>query len=108
MDLARLSNEELMGKVEALAETERYTLVDFLVHLGELDSRRACERTSYATIFGYLTRRLHFAESDAVRRVRVARAARKYPSILGMLARGEAHLVGLSLLAPVLTAENHQ
>ncbi|OGR91375.1 MAG: hypothetical protein A2V88_16840 [Elusimicrobia bacterium RBG_16_66_12] len=97
-----------MGKVEALAETERFSLVDFLLHLGELDRRRACEKTSYATIFGYLTRRLGFSESDAVRRVRVARAARKYPSILRMLSRGELHVVGISLLEPVLTPENHQ
>jgi len=97
-----------MGKVEALAETERFSLVDFLLHLGELDRRGACEKTSYATIFGYLTRRLGFSESDAVRRVRVARAARKYPSILRLLARGELHIVGISLLEPVLTPENHQ
>lgn len=97
-----------MGKIEALAETERFSLTDFLLHLGELDRRRACETTSYASIFGYLTRRLGFSESDAVRRVRAARAARKYPSILRMLARGELHLVGVSLLEPVLTSENHQ
>ena len=97
-----------MGKIEALAETERFSLVDFLLHLGELDRRRACETTSYATIFAYLTRRLGFSESDAVRRVRVARAARKYPSILRMLSRGELHLVGVAMLEPVLTPENHE
>lgn len=108
MDFSRLSDETLMGKIEALAETERFSLVDFLLHLGELDRRGACEKTSHATIFGYLTRRLGFSESDAVRRVRVARAVQRYPSILSMLARGDLHVVGVALLAPVLTPENHE
>lgn len=108
MDFSELSDQALMGKIEGLVETERFSLVDFLLHLGELDRRKACDRTSHASIFNYLTRHLGFSESDAVRRVRVAQAARKYPSILGMLGRGELHIVGVSLLVPVLTPENHQ
>lgn len=107
MDFSGLSDQALMGKIEGLVETERFSLVDFLLHLGELDRRKACDRTSHASIFNYLTRHLGFSESDAVRRVRVAQAARKYPSILGMLGRGELHIVGVSLLVPILTAENY-
>lgn len=66
MELAKLTDQELMGKLEALAETERFSMVDFLLHLAELDRRRACERTRDGTIFGYLTCRLGFSESDAV------------------------------------------
>ncbi|MCX5797192.1 MAG: hypothetical protein NTY77_17010 [Elusimicrobia bacterium] len=108
MDLSELSDETLLGKVEALAETERFSLIDLLLHLGELDQRDACQKRGYSSVFAYLTRRLGYAESDAIRRVRTARAARKYPSILRMLASGELHLVSVAMLEPLLTSENHE
>ena len=108
MDLAALSDEALLGKVQALAETERFNLIDLLIHLGELDTRTACEKRGYPSVFAYLTRGLGYAECDAMRRVRAARAARRYPSILRMLASGELTLVSVSMLWPMLTSENHQ
>jgi hypothetical protein len=108
MDLSQLSDEALFGKVEALSETERFSLIDLLIHLGELDQRNACQKRGYASVFAYLTRRLSYSESDAIRRVRAARAARKYPSILRMLASGELNLVSVSMLHPLLTSENHE
>lgn len=108
MDLTNLSDDELFGRVEALAETERFSLTDFLVHLGELDNRPACQKRGYASVFAYLTRSLGYSECDAMRRIRAARAARKYPSILRLLAKGDLHLVGLALLQPVLDSENHE
>lgn len=108
MDLSTLCDDELFGRVEALAETERFSLTDFLIHLGELDNRPACQRRGYASVFAYLTRRLGYSECDAMRRVRAARAARKYPSILRMLIKGELHLVGVALLQPVLDSANHE
>jgi len=108
MDLASLSDETLLGKVQALAEAERFCLIDLLVHLGELDSRTVCQRMGYSSVFAYLTRCLGYAECDAMRRIRTARAARKYPSILRMLAAGELHLVSAAMIAPLLTSENHE
>lgn len=108
MDLAKLTDQELLGKLEGLAEAERFCLVDFLRHLIEVDGRRACERTRYGTLFAYLTRRLGCSEPDAVRRIKAARAAAKYPSILRLLATSELHLVGVAILEPVLTSENHE
>lgn len=108
MDLSNLSDDELFGKVEALAETERFCQADFLRHLVELDRRPACEKKGYGSLFAYMTRKLGFSESDAIRRVRAAKAAALYPSVLGMLARGDLHLVSLALLQPVMTLENHE
>jgi hypothetical protein len=107
-ELGYLSDEALFGKVEALAETERFCLVDLLLHLGELDQRGACQSRGYSSMFAYLTRHLGYSESDAVRRVRAARAVRKYPSILRMLANGELNVVGVAMLWPVLTSDNHE
>lgn len=108
MELAGLTDDALFGRVESLVRTERFSMVDLLVHLGELDSRPACQNKGYSSVFAYLTRHLGYAECDAMRRVRAARAARKYPSILRMLANGELHLVGVSLIQPHLTSENYE
>lgn len=108
VNLETISDDALFGRVEALARTERFTLIDLLIHLGELDSRGACQKKGYASAFAYLTRRLGYAESAAIRRVRVARAARKYPSILRLLAKGEISLEGIALIQPVMTAANYE
>jgi 5-methylcytosine-specific restriction endonuclease McrA len=108
VELSRLSDEALFGRIESLVRTERFSMVDLLVHLGELDSRPACQNKGYPTVFAYLTRHLGFAESDAIRRVRVARAAKKYPSILRMLANGELNLVGVALIQTLLNSENYE
>ena len=108
MELSRLTDDALFGRVESLVRTERFSMVDLLVHLGELDSRPACQNKGYSSVFAYLTRHFGYAECDAMRRVRAARAARKYPSILRMLANGELHLVGVAMIQPLLTPENHE
>lgn len=108
MDLSILTDDALFGRVEALARTERFTLTDLLVHLGELDARPACKTKGYSSTFAYLTRDLGYSESDAMRRVRTARAARKYPSILRLLAKGDLNLVGVAMIEPLLTPANHE
>jgi hypothetical protein len=59
-------------------------------------------------MFAYLTRRLGYAESDAIRRVRAAKAVRAYPSILRLLSSGDLNVVGVAMLEPLLTPQNHQ
>jgi hypothetical protein len=57
-------------------------------------------------MFAYATRVLHLAEGEAFRRIRVARASRRHPILLEMLADGRLHVSGIAVLAPVLTSEN--
>jgi 5-methylcytosine-specific restriction endonuclease McrA len=108
MDLKSLSGETLLAKLEALAAAERAGLAEFLAHLGAVELRWVCQARGYSSVFAYLTRQLGYAESDAARRVRVARAAQKYPELPRMLAAGEMHLLGLSMLELVLTPDNQE
>jgi len=50
---------------------------------------------------------LHLAEHAAYDRIEVARAARRFPTILRELAAGAVTLTTIRLLAPHLTVENH-
>lgn len=108
MNLSNLTDDVLFGRVDALARTERFTLVDLLLHLGELDARPACQKKGYSSSFAYLTKHLGYSESDAMRRVRTARAARRFPSILRLVAKGDLNLVGVSMIEPLLTPANHE
>ncbi len=59
-----------------------------------------------SSLFTYSTDVLHMSEHEAFLRMRVARASRKHPVLLEMLADGRLHLSGIGKLAPLLTAEN--
>ena len=50
---------------------------------------------------------LHLAEHAAFNRIEAARAARRFPIIVELLADGRIHLSAVRLLAPHLTEANH-
>jgi hypothetical protein len=50
---------------------------------------------------------LGLSEWEAYNRIEVARAARRFPMILDLLAEGSVGLTTVKLLAPHLTSENH-
>ena len=51
---------------------------------------------------------LHLSEHAAYGRIEAARAARRYPIVLDLLADGSVTLTAVTLLAPHLTAANHR
>jgi predicted transcriptional regulator len=57
-------------------------------------------------MFVYATEVLHLSEAEAYLRIAVARAARKFPSLLSRLGDGRLHLSAIALLASHLTSEN--
>ena len=75
--------------------------------LAELDERRLYLGEGYSSLFTYCTQALHLSEHAAYGRIEAARAARRFGSILELLADGAVTLTTICLLAPHLTAENH-
>jgi hypothetical protein len=57
-------------------------------------------------MFAWCTERLHLSEAEAYMRIGAARASRRHPMLLAMLADGRLHLSGIERLAPHLTREN--
>jgi len=105
---AELSDRELLVKVEFLAKQERETVAVLIAHLAVLDERRLYLAEGCSTLFTYSMQVLHVSESAAYDRMEVARAVRKYPLILDMLADGSLTLTTARLLAPALTPANHR
>src|SRR5262245_6347330 len=105
---AHLSDDELLATVKRLATSERQATAAIVRSLMELDERRLYLGEGYSSLFTYCTQALHLAEGAAYNRIEAARAARRFPSILTALEDGSATLTTVRLVAPHVTAANHQ
>jgi len=101
-----VADDELLRRLEALVAGSRHTEADLVAHIGEVDARRLYLREATPSMFVYCTERLHLSETEACLRIAAARAARRHPGIVEMLADGRLHLGAIAKLAPHLTPEN--
>jgi hypothetical protein len=108
MDLATLSNEELLSGLHSLVGQGRVVLARLLAHLSEVEERRLDLAFACSSLFDFCVRRLRMSDDEACRRVAAARLVRRFPLALGMIERGEIHLTSLLLLRDHLTDENHE
>ena len=106
--LQSLSDDELLEHLSELVRQSRRIEADLVAHIGEVDERMLYARKACSSMFVYCTEVLHLSEPEAYLRIGVARAARKFPLLLVMLADGRLHLSGIALLAPHLTDENFE
>src|SRR5438034_7481019 len=106
---AALSDRELLARLEVLASKEREASAELVAHLAELDSRPALYAAQgYGSLFSYCTQALRLSEDAACSRIEAARACRRFPLILDLLATGEVNLTAVRLLGRHLTAENYE
>jgi hypothetical protein len=105
---ARLSDAELLSRVVRLAGEERGATVELVAHSAELDARRLFLGDGFGSLFGYCTGALRLAEYAAYNRIEAARASRRFPAVLDLLADGSLNLSTVRLLAPHLRPENFE
>jgi hypothetical protein len=104
-----LSDHDLLARLEVFAGKEREASTELVAHLAALDSRPALfAAQGYGSLFTYCTQALRLSEDATCNRVTAARACRRFPLVLDMLASGSLSLTSIRRLAPHLTAENHQ
>jgi hypothetical protein len=106
---AALSDEDLLARLKSLAGREREASVELVVHLAALDERPSVYLAhGYGSLHAYCTQALRLSEDAASNRIEAARACRRFPLILDLLASGEMTLTSVRLLGRHLTPENHQ
>jgi hypothetical protein len=105
---AALTDAELLSRLERLAETERDGCVLLVAHLAEMERRKIYLAEGWGSLFGYCTGALRLSEHAAYTRIEGAKAARRFPVVLDLLANGSVNLTTVRLLSPYLTAENHE
>ena len=101
------SDDQLLVEVQRLAGSEREATARLVAALAELDARRLYLGQGCSSMFTYCVQVLHLAEHAAYNRIEAARAARRFPVILTLLADGCVHLTAVRLLAGHLTEANH-
>ena len=82
------------------------SLAALLAHLAEFEARRLFRPTEYPSLRLYCMRRLHWCEQAALKRIRAARLARRFPAVFAAVADGRLHLSAVLLLGPRLRPEN--
>ena len=104
-----LPDEDLLAHLDTLAGRERSATAELVAHLATLDSRPALYAgRGYGSLFSYCTEALHLSEDAACNRIAVAKACRRFPVILDLLAFGSMTLTSVRMLAGRLTPENHE
>ena len=104
-----LSDRNLLARLPVLAGGEREMTVELVAHLAARDSRPALySAEGYGSLFSYCTQALRLSEDAACNRIEAARACRRFPLILDLLASGEMTLTSVRLLGRHLTPDNHQ
>src|SRR5262245_13799211 len=100
-----MSNNELPASTERLVRSDRETTATLVAHLGEIDARKLYLSEGFSSLFTHCTA-LGFSEHEAYNRIEVARAARRFPTILDMLASGSVNVTTVRRLSPHLTTDN--
>jgi hypothetical protein len=104
-----LSDQDLLARLDILATKEREASVELVAHLAALDSRPAVYAAQgCGSLFRYCTNVLRLSEDAACNRIEAARACRRFPLVLDLLASGSLTLTPVRLLARHLTRENHR
>src|SRR2546422_1858100 len=106
--VTRLSNPELLGETQRLARCEREAPAALVAHLAEIEARALHAREGFESLFCYCRTVLGLGEHETYNRIQVARAARRFPLILDLLAEASVNLTAVRLLAPYLTDGNHR
>src|ERR1700687_3753636 len=106
---AALSDQDLLARLSTLASRERAASAELVAHLAALDARPSVYLAQgFGSLHAYCTQALRLSEDAASNRIAAARACRRFPQILDLLASGEMTLTSVRLLGRHLTPENHR
>jgi hypothetical protein len=106
--LSTLCDNDLVRGLERLCGAEREAMGAVLWHLVEVERRQLYLERGYGSLYDFCTGHLEYSRSAAGRRITAARCLGRYPRVAGMLQRGSINLCTLSLVAGMLTPENHR
>jgi len=104
---SRLSDGDLLARLAVLAANERTAVAELVAHLAALDARPSLYAAQgYGSLFSYCTHVLRLSEDATCNRIEAARACRRFPVILDLLASGAMSLTSVRILSPHLSPES--
>ncbi|MFS4458246.1 HNH endonuclease [Bdellovibrio sp. HCB2-146] len=106
MDLSKISNLELLGRLEKLVRTERKITHLILCHINEFESRKLYAEMGFDSVFKYLTQHLGYGEDSAYRRLQAARLLKSVPQAAGKIEDGSLNLTQLTQVQKCIRQES--
>ena len=100
---SQLSNQALLDGLATRLAHDCTNTTEILADLAETDARRLYLPSGYDSMFSFCVGQFHMSEDVAYKRIKAARAARRFPAIFEAVATGRLHLSAVVLLAPHLT-----
>jgi hypothetical protein len=104
--LSHLDDEQLLARLPAARAAERRATADMIACLAEVDRRRLYLTEACSSLHTFCVQRLGYSESEAQKRIHVARLYQRLPRVLAELENGSIHLTGLFVLSAHLTDGN--
>ena len=98
--LDHLADPILLHEFRVLLAQEAETTADLLARLAEIDARQLYLPAAYPSMFEYCVGEFRLPRQAALKRIRVARTARRFPGIFPALADGRLNPSAVILLAP--------
>ena len=105
--LRRLSDDQLMQRLQAAARDACRSTAVLVAHLTEVERRKLHRDEGYSSLFEYCVRVLKLSEQAAYARIHAARLSLRYPVLLDKLRSGQLHLTAINRLGRKLTDDNH-
>ena len=102
----KLTADALLNEFTTSVARDRDATVELLIRLGAIDARQLYLAQACPSMYAYCTQVMRMSENSAFQRIRAARAARRFPQVLPMLADGRLHVTAVALLARHLTRDN--
>jgi hypothetical protein len=107
MNLANLSDQELLQETSRLAREERHILTAVLWHLHEIDRRRLFSDLRCSSLFDYAVKFLGYSEDQACRRISAMRLLRELPEMEEKINNGVLTLTNIGLAQNLFRKERN-
>jgi 5-methylcytosine-specific restriction endonuclease McrA len=96
---SHLANPALLRSLSDVVAKDRTTTAEMLALIAEVDRRRLYAGAGFESMYVYCVGHLRMSEDAAYKRIRAARASRRFPSILEAIGIGRLSLSAVVLLA---------
>ncbi|MBS1972096.1 MAG: HNH endonuclease [Bdellovibrionales bacterium] len=96
IELTRVSNAELILRMEKLVRTERKVTHLVLLHIAEIESRKIYADLGFDGMYSYLTKGLGYSEGSAYRRLQSSRLLKQVPEVAKKIEDGRLNLTQLT------------
>jgi len=104
--LDQMDDQKIMSNLKELSQRERKLQSLFLKYLNEVDSRMLYAKSGYSSLLSFLVEEFGYSEGSSLKRIQVARVAKKFPALYELIEKGELSLTVAMKLAPYLSHEN--